>query len=177
MSFITGTEEALQINSISSTFLSNVTIESQAPGFAIDGTIGGTLVLGSITFLANSSISPNLDTSGGAFAQQTVLNSYIRGGQISNYTDVNATPWSVLSTDYYLSVDTSSSSKTVILPNPSVRGRAFIVKDNSGNASVNNITVTTVGGTALIDGSITYLIDQNYFGFAFIDNGTNYEVN
>ena len=52
----------------------------------------------------------------------------------------------------------------------------FVVKDRGGNSSVNNITITTVGGSVLIDGATTYLIDLNYESASLVFNGTSYEV-
>ena len=97
-----------------------------------------------------------------------------------NITNVSTTPFDVVYlTDYYLSVDTSSLAITIRLPdltNPS--GGVFVIKDATGNASVNNITVTTSGGTVLIDGSTAYTMNTNYQSVNVIYNGTTtaYEV-
>lgn len=53
-------------------------------------------------------------------------------------------------------------------------GRRIIVKDNSGAASTNNITITSSG--ANIDGAATYVISTNYGSITLIYNGTQWNV-
>ena len=92
------------------------------------------------------------------------------------YTSVTTTPYVVLSTDEYLGVTTSSLAITIELPNAPATGRTYTIKDSTGNASTNNITVTTVGGAVLIDGATTFVMNTNYESINVIFNGTNYEV-
>ena len=93
-----------------------------------------------------------------------------------NYTNVTTSPYVVLSTDQYISVNTASIAITIQLPNTPVVGQAFVIKDRSGNAAVNNITVTTVSGTTLIDGATTLVENTAYESINVIGNGTTYEV-
>ncbi len=61
--------------------------------------------------------------------------------------------------DYLITVNTSSAY-TIQLPDSSITGVSFIIKDATGTgAATNNITVTTVSGTTLIDGSTSYVIN------------------
>ena len=90
--------------------------------------------------------------------------------------DNTDSPYTVLSTDYYLSCDVSLGVLTVRLPDAPSSGRAFIVKDMAGTSATNNITVTTVTGAVLIDGATTFVMNTAYEGANFIFNGTNYEV-
>jgi len=90
-------------------------------------------------------------------------------------TNVSTSPYAVLPTDYFLSVNTTIPI-TVQLPNAPATGRIFTVKDATGNSQVNNISVTTVGGTVTIDGTTTYLIGTNYESIQLIFNGTSYEI-
>lgn len=94
---------------------------------------------------------------------------------VATITAVSSSPYVVLSTDYFLSVDTGVA-RTIQLPNAPSTGRMFVVKDASGTAAANNITVTTVGGVVLIDGAASYAINQNYGAIQLIFNGTAYEV-
>jgi len=94
---------------------------------------------------------------------------------INNYTAVATSPYVVTATDYYISVDTSSA-RTIQLPNSPTTFRTFIIKDRTGSAAANNITVTTVGGAVLIDGSTSQLINQNYGSINILWNSTSYEV-
>lgn len=76
-----------------------------------------------------------------------------------NYTPVNngISPYVVTASDNYLGVDVSGGVVIIKLPNAPVTGRTFTVKDKTGGALANNITVTTVGGVVLIDGAAILL--------------------
>jgi len=71
-------------------------------------------------------------------------------------------PYAVLATDTFISCDTSGGPITILLPNTTNTGREIVVKDRTGNAAANNITVTTVGGIVTIDGTPTYTLDEPY---------------
>lgn len=49
--------------------------------------------------------------------------------------------YTVQTTDYYIGVD-SATAVTITLPDPSTNGRIVIIKDESGNCSNNNITLS-----------------------------------
>jgi hypothetical protein len=93
---------------------------------------------------------------------------------INTTLGVNATPYVVLATDYYIGVDTSTLAITVQLPNAPQAGRVFVVKDATGNANANNITVTTVGGAVLIDGATTYAVNTVYGSVQVLFDGVSY---
>jgi hypothetical protein len=61
-----------------------------------------------------------------------------------------------------------------VLP-ASPTGTVFIVKDISGAAFTNNITVTATGG-ALIDGAASALINTNYGSITLVFNGTQWNI-
>ena len=94
------------------------------------------------------------------------------------YTSVNhaASPYTALSTDNFISCDTSTGTITIKLPNAPVSSKVYTIKDRAGNAATSNITITTVGGIDTIDGSTTYTINTNFEAINVIFNGTNYEV-
>jgi hypothetical protein len=95
---------------------------------------------------------------------------------VLTYTYVNTTPYVVLSTDQFLGVDTTASAITVKLPNAPATGRVFTIKDYAGNANVNAITITTVGGTVTIDGNTSYTLISTYSSVDVLFDGTNYLV-
>lgn len=97
---------------------------------------------------------------------------------VSNYVEVlfAASPYSALSTDYYISADTTGGAITIRLPNAPSTGRVFVVKDQVGNAAAVNITVTTVGGAVNIDGATSFVMNANYQSAMFIFGGAAYEV-
>lgn len=86
----------------------------------------------------------------------------------SNYT--------ILSTDQFVSVDTTSGPVTVKLPDTPFNGQFFTIKDINGTAATNNITVTTVSGVLLIDGSTSYIMNVNLQSIQVIFDGFGYEV-
>lgn len=90
--------------------------------------------------------------------------------------DNTDSPYTVLSTDYYMSCDVTSGDLTIELPNTPSNGKVFIVKDSAGNSTTNNITITTVGGNVEIDGETSRIISINFRSLNFIFNGTSYEV-
>jgi hypothetical protein len=96
-----------------------------------------------------------------------------------NYTNVThaMSPYTVLTTDYYLSVDCSGGVVSLLFPNAPTFKQRWIVKDRTGSASTNNISVTTVGGTVTIDGQTTYTIASNFGSIELLANATpTYEV-
>lgn len=97
-------------------------------------------------------------------------------GVFYSYVNVNTSPYTVLTTDVYLSVDCSAIPITIKFPNAALLGEPYIVKDRTGNANVNNITVTTVGGAVDIDGDVTFVMDSAYQSLSLVGNGTTYEI-
>lgn len=93
-----------------------------------------------------------------------------------HYTNVNTSPYVVQPADVYLSVDCSSIPITVQFPDVSQVGRIFAIKDRTGNAATNNITVTTVSGLDLIDGNSTYIMDANYQSIQVAGDSVGYEI-
>ena len=110
----------------------------------------------------------NIVTSG---AGSTVT---IRGDLIT-YVQPGAYPYAALSTDYFISVD-SSAARTINLPNAPTTRKTYVIKDRVGSAAVNNITITTPGGIVNIDGATSYAINTNYGAITVVFNGTSYEV-
>ena len=83
---------------------------------------------------------------------------------------------SITATDnfsYYF-IDTSATACTLTLPSAGAAGmtagRFFIIKDISGNAASNNITITA-SGTDQIDGAGTYVIASNRGSATVINRG------
>lgn len=82
-------------------------------------------------------------------------------------------------TDYFVSVQTSSGAITITLPLISgltySTGRNWKIKDISGLASRNNITINT-SSPNLLDGSSTLVINANYSSISIYSDGTNYYI-
>jgi hypothetical protein len=92
------------------------------------------------------------------------------------YTNVNSSPYVVLSTDEFLGVDVSAIPITIQLPNTPTTGQSFTIKDRTGNSSLNNITVTTVGGVVLIDGAVSYTMNTDYASINVLFDGVRYQI-
>lgn len=93
------------------------------------------------------------------------------GGLLVPVTIVTATPYNVLLTDYVVEVNVAGPS-SIVLPVAPV-GTVFIVKDISGSASINTITVTA---TTTIDGAAAATIDTNYGSITLIFNGAEWNI-
>jgi hypothetical protein len=97
----------------------------------------------------------------------------------ANYTNVThaMSPYTVLVTDYYLSVDCSGGIVTLNFPNAPTFKQVWVVKDRTGSSATNNISITTPGGTVTFDGQTTYTINTNYEALNLLANATpTYEV-
>lgn len=97
----------------------------------------------------------------------------------SPYTNVThaMSPYTVLITDEYISVDCSAGAVTLNFPNAPIDKETWIVKDRTGSAATNNISITTPGGSVTFDGQTTYKIISNYGSINVLANATpTYEV-
>ena len=99
--------------------------------------------------------------------------------QAFNYTNVTTamSPYTVLATDYYISVDATAGAVQLNFPNAPDFKRLWIIKDRVGIAATNAITLTTPGGTVTFDGLTTYTMNSNYQAINLLANATpTYEV-
>ncbi len=87
----------------------------------------------------------------------------------------SGTSYAVSSTDYFLSVS-SDIARTITLAATTTTGRVVVVKDRTGNAQSNNITVQATSGTVTIDGGPTYKINVNYASIQLLFDGTVYQI-
>lgn len=99
----------------------------------------------------------------------------MNAGQVVHTTTPGSYPYTALSTDYVI-LASSSSAHTIKLPNAPTTGCVYIIKDVTGNAATDNITVTTVGGVVDIDGATTYVMNNNYQANGFVFNGTQWNI-
>ena len=123
-----------------------------------------TLTAGTNITITNGAGSITIDSTGGT-ANLNVT-----------FLTTASSPYTVLADDQYLSCDVGGGTLTIEMPNAPATGRVITVKDSMADAASNNITVTTVGGSVLIDGSTTRVISTDFEALQFIFNGTAYEV-
>ncbi len=98
--------------------------------------------------------------------------------QAFNYTAVTGpTTYVVLATDYYISCDPTAGAITLQFPNAPTFKRQWIIKDRTGTAATNNITLTTPGGTVTFDGLTSFVMNSNFQANQLLANATpTYEV-
>lgn len=151
-----------------------------AQGVSTTGSGNTVTVVGTPTVAAASSSKANLGTASFNNANFSVdSNGFVSAlAQAFNYTNVtNAmSPYTVLSTDYYISVDCSGGAVTLDFPNAPTTKQLWVVKDRLGDSSKNNITLTTAGGVVTFDGATSYSLASNYSSVNLLFNGTNYEI-
>jgi len=94
---------------------------------------------------------------------------------VPNYTTVNfaASPYTVLASDYYISVDSSAGPVSLVFPSPVLK-QQWIVKDRTGSAATNNISLTAPGSN--FDGAGTLVMSANFEAVQLLANTTAYEV-
>jgi hypothetical protein len=75
--------------------------------------------------------------------------------------------------DFYLAITDTTAARTVNLPalKSVPLEQLYIVKDESGNAAANNITIDG-NGAEQIDGSLTKVINNNYGAVGIIRGST-----
>jgi hypothetical protein len=88
-------------------------------------------------------------------------------------TEVTTTEYTATAQDYFLCVDTSTQPVAITLP-AGILGTVYIVKDCTGDANTNNITIAGTGGE-LVDGD-TATINSPYGSLTFIFNGSEWSI-
>jgi len=112
---------------------------------------------------------------------------------------VSVTPYTVLLTDEVIFINVTSGPASVILPSngnatgedccgniiddnkgnnkptPVVLQRSFYIKDYSGTAQTNPITITSAGGKT-IDGNSFAIINGGYAHIQVVYDGTNWKI-
>lgn len=96
----------------------------------------------------------------------------------SAYTNVTfaMSPYTVLITDYFISVDSTLGPVTINLPDSPPLNKQFIIKDRLGKSLLNNITVKSITGASTIDGQPSYIFVDNFESLECLFHTTNYEV-
>ncbi|MGE0630965.1 MAG: hypothetical protein AB7O96_01050 [Pseudobdellovibrionaceae bacterium] len=86
-----------------------------------------------------------------------------------------ATDYTLLKSDYYVGVTDTTLARTITLPplRSLEERKVYIVKDESGGAAANNITIDA-DSAETIDGGLTTVISSNYGVVRLIKNGSNW---
>jgi len=92
------------------------------------------------------------------------------GAIVANVTIVTTTPYTALSSDYFIGVDVAGPSE-IDLPTSST-GTTYVIKDVAGTANTDNITVMAT----TIDGQANAVIDINYASITVLFNGSEWNI-
>jgi len=95
------------------------------------------------------------------------------GATALTFTTPGAYPYTTLSTDDIILVDTSSARTIIPQASPST-SKQLIIKDNVGSAATNNITITPSGKN--VDGAASTTINIAYGSATIIYNGTQWII-
>lgn len=118
-----------------------------------------------------NSTNANLTFSNGV---GNILNLTVSTSPFVSYVNVvGPTTYNASTTTEFISCDTSGGAITVILPNNAAQGETFVIKDRTGNANTNNITIQVdgFGVNALgIDDAALQTINANYGSFRVLCN-------
>lgn len=173
----------LNTNAISGGSINTLSAEGGAltaptgTNFNFSGTVaGGYGSLGGIVFSTVNPGEMNAQVQvDGVSMQINSSNQLVATGSAFSYKQITfaMSPYTVLSTDEYLSLNTSAGALSLIFPNSGSVGKDYKIKDRTGNAFTNNVTFS--GST--FDGSTTLVQNINFQSDELIWNGSGYEVN
>jgi len=124
----------------------------------------GTIYYGGISFVGPS-VTSLMDTS--------IQIPSIKSNDAIKVKTPGVYPYTTVPQDALILVDSSSARTIVPLASPTT-GQVHTIKDNSGLAATNNITVTPSGKN--IDGSASYIISTNYASMTIVYNGTQWNI-
>ena len=156
--FRSGTASAVSVSVSGQANLNNCTISSTNTN-AITG--AGTIKFSNISY-ENSAV-----------VNTTTQVPFVISNNAIKVTAPGAYPYTVLATDEVVIVDTTSA-RTINLPASPVTGQKHNIKDNTGSAGANHITISPAAGN--IDGAGSLTISTN-FGFTnLVYNGTQWNV-
>lgn len=96
------------------------------------------------------------------------------GTFLGNYI-ATAISYQMLSTDAIIGVTSTAAPRTITMPSTSMSvGQLWTIKDESGGAGTNNITIS--GNGYNVDGSATYVINNNYGSIDIYWNGSAFFI-
>lgn len=97
------------------------------------------------------------------------------GGMAINRRSVSDTNYTAVASDYMICYTTLTAGRSVTLPTASASNtnQVYVIKDQTGNAASNNITVQGTGGQT-IDGAATKVINTAWGVLKVYTNGSNW---
>lgn len=133
-------------------------------------TLGGGFISG-----ASSTVVGALTTTATGTSKGLVFT----GALVANRQVINNPTYTLVpQTDYYLAVSTTNLAVTLTLPAATSvsAGTEYLIKDRTGTASTNAISITAAAPNT-IDATSTYIMGSNYGSIRLINDGaTNWEI-
>jgi len=147
-------------------YLINITASSGGSGAGIFTEVNGTqaFTTSSIGIGSNTTPTHTLSVAGTAF---------VSGGMIHKRKQISST-YTASTTDYYLGINSTSGIVAVRLPSAATLadGQTYMIKDEGGAASTNNITIFA-SGSQTIDGSNSVVLESPYSALGVYCNGVD----
>lgn len=161
-----------------------MTVGSNTSGHLFDTsfTTDGVLYSGANGVITSTSAgtSTQVLTSNGPGVAPTFQPASGGGGNKMTITNVTATPYTVLTTDQFISVSQDAANTTLNFPNTATTGQWWVVKSYPNSGGFNTqINITTPGGTVTFDGQTTYVMNATFSSYTAINvifDGSNYQV-
>lgn len=118
--------------------------------------------------------SPVLEDDCDSFISSSIVNNTIVSPLLP-VVIVTTSPYQALSTDFFIGVNnTGLVPFSVVLPANPQTGKVYIIKDVSGTASTDPITVTAIGHT--IDGAASATINTDYGSITLVFDGVEWSI-
>lgn len=174
---ISGEANADSINVTSAGGMSMVAVGAAAKDILITNTNG------SMTLSAGESVIDAMNLTAGGAAGGINLTAGTNGILLSSgqkvkvtavVTGVDASPYALLGTDYFVGVDTGAGIMTITLPAAPATGRKVTIYDAGGAAAGSNVTIDGNGKNIAAAGTAaaTKVINTAYESYNLVYNGT-----
>lgn len=113
----------------------------------------------------------------GLFTNLVVTNTTTLNGAVIYETVTVSGQYTVVSTDYYIGVNTTSLTGSILLPSvaTTTAGRTITIVDETGNASTNNIHISGSGADT-IDGDSVFSIESDYGSITLFCTSTGWHI-
>jgi hypothetical protein len=154
----------------------NPNLKSTGHSIVSDSNIFAPSFVANVVATSNISASGSFGTSGQVLSQTGAGIRWISPSTlVLAVTPVTSGSYSVLASDYYIGCN--GSGITILLPPGSriSRGKQYIIKDESGNALLNNVTINATSPD-LIDGNSTVKLYINHMSLTLLWTGSCWSV-
>lgn len=126
------------------------------------------------TLIGNVSLSPFSTTDLAEGTNLYFTDARAQAAIAHNQVAVSSSPYSITATDFILRVDTSAA-RTINLPNPATT-RRIEIKDVTGGAETNNITIARFAAEKIENVAANYTVAIAYAHITLLSDGTDWWV-